>query len=411
MSTNGKRNWRNVVVTVLSLLFFFSGPSLASDALRIGVIGPMTGPNADTGRQLKDASILAAKEINAQGGILGKKIELFYADDESKPMVGVTEIQKLIEKDKIEILTGGLHSDVALATMEVTPRYGIPYIITGPVSQSIADKIEKNMEKYGMVFKTDASSYQYGRAWGDFNEYLIKKNLFNPKEKTFIAIVENSDYGRAVAAAAEDSFKKLGYRRLYSEIIDFKTADFYPILSKIKASKPAIVWSVQTATASGLALVRQFQEMKIPALFQSSYVMTKPDFLKAIGTDATGCFSVQAAGLVPGGSDKFVEEFMKLTSEKPGLVAGLQYDVMYMIKKAAEKTGTLEPKKFAETYKKTRYDGTCGTYEYDQKNHQIISGPDYLPSFIHQFKASGERALIFPERYADGKVDIPDWGK
>ncbi|NQT56630.1 MAG: ABC transporter substrate-binding protein [Desulfobacteraceae bacterium] len=403
--------WKfGVVATVAMVMFLLGlavGPALAGGSVRIGVIGPMTGPAADTGRQIRDASILAAKEINAQGGILGKKIELFYADDESKPAVGVTEVIKLIEKNKIDILSGGLHSDVALATMEVTPRYKIPYIITGPISQTIASKISKNMKKYGMVFKTDASSLTYGAAWGEFNEWLLKSGLYKPEKKDYVVIMENTDYGRACAKAAEEKLKELGYKLLYTEIIDFKTVDFYPILSKIKASKPDIVWSVQSATASGLALIRQFQEVKIPALFQSTYVMTKPDFLKAIGKDAAYAFSVQAAGLVPGQSDVFVKNFKKMTGEKPGLVAGLQYDIMYMIRNAAKRAGSMDPKKFVEAYENTKYKGTCGTYVYGKKDHQIISGLDYLPSFVYQFMPDGKRVLIFPAKYGDGKVLMP----
>lgn len=396
-----------VIVMVAFSLSTINEQCWGEESVRIGVIGPMTGPSADTGRQIRDSSVLAAKEINSQGGILGKKIELFYADDESKPDMGVTEVIKLIEKDKIEILTGGLHSDVALATMEVTARYGLPYIITGPISESIATKIRENKKRYGRIFKTDASSLQYGRAWGEANAWLLESGKFQPDEKTYVNILENTDYGRTCADAANQELKKLNYELLFSEIVDFKTVDFYPILSKIKANKPTIVWSVQTAVASGLALIRQFREMNIPALFQSTYVMTKPDFLKEIGDDATYALSVQAAGLIPGRSDEYVRNFKKLSGENPGLVAGLQYDVLYMIREAAKRAGTLEPQKFVKAYEETDYQGTCGRYVYGKEDHQVKSGIDYLPSFLWQFQEGGKRVLVFPEKYSTGEIVIP----
>jgi len=412
MRAKVNNSWWKIFCTAICILLFVAGPCLATGTVRIGVIGPMTGPAADTGRQIKYASILAADEINAEGGILGRKIELFYGDTESKPAAGATEVMKLIEKDKVEIVTGGLHTDVALAVMEVTPRYGTPYIISGPVSQSIANKIKKDKEKYAMVFKTDTSSLAYGSAWGGFNEYLEKNNLFKPKGKTYVMIIENTDYGRNVAAAAEASMGKLGWKKLYTEIIDLKTADFYPILSKINHAKPAILWSVQTATASGLALIKQFREMKIPSLFESTYVSTKPDYIKLVGADGVGVIAVQCAGLLPGDSDPFVEKVQKRWGEKPGMVAGIQYDVLYMIRGAAKRAGTLEPKKFTKAYEKTKYKGNLGTYVYGAEDHQVISGVNHLPYLVFQFQETGKSSsLIFPEKYTKSRFKLPEWIK
>jgi ABC-type branched-subunit amino acid transport system substrate-binding protein len=404
------RKWASVIFTIAVLLSMSTGSVLAGDTVRIGVIGPMTGPAADTGREIKYASILAADEINSQGGILGKKIELIYGDTESNPSTGVTEVIKLIEREKVEFITGGLHSDVALAVMEVPPKYGIPYIISGPVSQSIADKIEKDKTKYKLVFKTDTSSLAYGSAWGEFNGYLKKNNYIKKEKVTYVMIIENTDYGRAVAAAAEAAMEKLNFKKLYTEIIDHKTADFYPILSKVQKAKPDILWSVQTATASGLALIKQFREMKIKALFQSTYVSTKPDYVKLVGADGVGVIAVQSAGLLPGNSDQFVEKIEKRWEAKPGMVAGIQYDVFYMIKSAAEKAGTLEPNKFIKEYAKTKHTGNLGTYVYDPKNNQIRSGMEYLPYLVFQFQEAGKSSvLIYPEKYTSARFKMPSW--
>lgn len=407
---NGRSGIVVLIAAVVLLCIAVSG--WAEDSIRVGVIGPMTGPAADTGRQIKYASMLATDEINTAGGVIGKKVELFYGDTESNPATGVTEVIKLIEKDKVDFITGGLHSDVALAVMEVTPKYQIPYIISGPVSQSIADKIEKNPQKYRLVYKTDTSSIAYGTAWGEFNGYLKDNNTFKGEKVTYVMIVENTDYGRAVAAAAEAAMSKLNFEKLYTEVIDHKTADFYPILSKVKNSAPSILWSVQTATASGLALIKQFREMKINALFESTYVSTKPDYIKLVGSDGVGVVAVQSAGLLPGESDLFVDKIHKRWGDKPGMVAGIQYDVFFMIKDAAERAGTLEKDAFIKAYAQTKYAGNLGTYVYDPKNHQVLSGMDYLPYLIFQFQEAGnDSVLIYPEKYTSNRFQMPEWMK
>ena len=116
----GKSAVKGFKAIVLFPLFiiFFAGVSLAQETIKFGVFGPMTGPAAETGLAIKHSSELAMEEINAKGGLLGKKIECIWGDDESKPEVGVSLYEKFVTRDKVNLVIGGLHSSVGIAMME-----------------------------------------------------------------------------------------------------------------------------------------------------------------------------------------------------------------------------------------------------------------------------------------------------
>jgi len=86
-----------------------------AETFKIGVHGPTTGPAAEVGRYIKNGSLMALDDINSQGGILGKRVEVVFGDTESKPEVGVSVFEKFMTRDKVDIVIGGLHSSVNIA--------------------------------------------------------------------------------------------------------------------------------------------------------------------------------------------------------------------------------------------------------------------------------------------------------
>ena len=119
-----------------------------AETVKIGNILPLSGPSATVGQQGKDAREMAVEEINAAGGIKslgGMKLELLYADSESKPEKGVSEAERLINTEKVNVLTGCWNSAVTYPTTAVAERYGIPFVVPVSVSDKITDQGFKNV--------------------------------------------------------------------------------------------------------------------------------------------------------------------------------------------------------------------------------------------------------------------------
>jgi branched-chain amino acid transport system substrate-binding protein len=394
---------------LVGLTFGLSDKASAEGTVRIGVIGPMTGPAAETGMKIKDAAILAADEINSKGGIMGQKIKLFFGDTESKPSAGVAAVERLISKDNVNVLTGGLHSHVALAVMEVPARYKIPYILTGPASDTITKRIQDNMNKYKLTFKTDPSARKSVMGgWVQFNLDMIQKGNIQPKTKRYAIISENNDYGRSMAEPFQEGFNKNGWTCVAYELVEIQRADFMPVLSKIKKAKPELLWTVQTSAASGVALLKQFREIEIPAVFESHYASTKPEYIELAGSAANGVINC-SIDVLPGHA--FIDRFENKWGFKPEVVAGWQYDVIHMIAKAYEKASSMNPEKFAEEYGQIDYKGVTGRYVYGQDDHETKVGPNYLPPIGRQYW-DGKQQVIYPfDLKVAVKYRTPPWMK
>jgi len=108
---------------------FTATPAQAQDAIKVGWVGPLSPPGGYAeGALMKQAAELAAEEINAKGGVLGRKIQIVYQDTRGQPEEGTAAAERLISQDKVVAITGEFHSSVFLAEMEVAHKAGIPII-------------------------------------------------------------------------------------------------------------------------------------------------------------------------------------------------------------------------------------------------------------------------------------------
>jgi branched-chain amino acid transport system substrate-binding protein len=171
--------------------------TLAGDSIKVGILGPMTGPNVDIGCTMRDGAILAMEEINAEGGIAGKKFEWVIVDDEASPAKSVNGAKKLVFKDKVDLIIGPANSGCALAVGEVTVPNKIVNIVPGQNAKltapertyvfrcSITDKeiAKKMMEFLGDEFKKIALIHDttgYGEHWYQTLLGLLKKKGITP---------------------------------------------------------------------------------------------------------------------------------------------------------------------------------------------------------------------------------------
>ena len=171
-----------LIVAVLMVTCFIPFVSEAGSIIKVGILGPMTGPNVDIGCTMRDGAILAMEELNAKGGIKGKKFEWVVVDDEASPAKSVNGAKKLIFRDKVDLIIGPANSGCALAVGEVTVPNKIVNIVPGQNANltkadrdyvfrcSITDKeIAKRMMQFvGDEFKKIALIHDttgYGEHW------------------------------------------------------------------------------------------------------------------------------------------------------------------------------------------------------------------------------------------------------
>lgn len=342
-----------VFAFVCSMEFLVDHLALAQPkTVKVGNILPLSGPSASVGQQNKYAQDMAIEEINAAGGIKslgGAKITLLYADSEGKPEKGVAEAERLINTEKVHVLTGCWNSAVTYPTTAVAERYGIPFIV--PVS--VADKITE--QGFKTVFRIAAKD-----SWWTRDQFVFLSDLqkeFSAKVSTLAFVYENGDWGKGFAGGWKKLAEKGGYKVVMDEPYPSTATDMSPLVQKIKRANPDVLLLVSNA-ADAILITNTMAEYKVKpkAIIASGGGHADPSFLKAAGKNARYIFDIvewETDVNKPGAkeaNEKFKSKYgYNLAGES---VDG--YVAMYVLADALERAKSLDPKAIRDTLAKTK---------------------------------------------------------
>ena len=370
-----------------------------ADTVKIGNIEPMSGPSATLGQQGKAAREMAVEEINAAGGIKalgGMKLELIYADSESKPEKGVAEAERLINTEKVHVLTGCWNSAVTYPTTAVAERYGIPFVVPVSVSDKITDQGFKN------VFRIAAKD-----SWWTKDQFAFLKDMqaeFGTKVEKLAFVYENGDWGKGFATQWKKLAEEAGYKVVLDEPYPSTATDLSPVVQKIRRANPDVLMLVSNA-ADAILLTNTIAEykVKVKAIVASGGGHADPSFMKAVGKNAEHLFDIvewETDVNKPGAkeaNDKFkAKNGYNLTGE-----AVDAYLAMYVLKDALERAGSLEPAKIREALATTNLkDGPGMIVGYDAVKFDATGQNEKASPVIVQVADLGkglERVTIWPK--------------
>ena len=210
----------------------------------------MSGPAAITGEGVKWGATLAVDEINAKGGIMGRKIEAFFADNKATPGEAVSAVRKLADVDKVDVIIGQTHSGACLGAMPVVKEIGVPMVIEAcshPQIRALSGK-GGNEWTFRVALDDEIMAYTFAR-------YMAKQGV---KSSSILAM--NNDFGRGAANAYDAAFKKAGIKLHSTEFFDPGQADYRPVLTRLKRAGAETILAVILA-GDGAPFMRQFREL------------------------------------------------------------------------------------------------------------------------------------------------------
>jgi branched-chain amino acid transport system substrate-binding protein len=327
----------------------------AEDTIKIGVIQPLTGSVAYNGTTDVNGSKLAADEINAKGGVLGKNIELVVEDGQCKPANSVNAAEKLIQRDKVVALSGAFCSSATLAVMPVAQNYKIP-LVTG-VSSS-APLTEKGNQWFFRATETDALlAKSFAKIL--YGEIKLRKVAY---------IGVNDDFGRGAVAEFEKQMKDLGAATVMTEFFEHGTSDFYTLLTKLKASGADGVF-VAAETQDGSILVKQKAELGLPVKVFGVGSWATSDFIKLTGDASEGIYAAvpYASTMTTPKNKEFVDAYTARYKEALGKYSTAGYNAINILAQAIARANSTDAEKIREALTKTNYEGPNGHFQFDAK--------------------------------------------
>jgi branched-chain amino acid transport system substrate-binding protein len=282
--------WQKIQVAAFAVSIVAAGASTAAaqETVKIGVVLPLSGPNAPFGTSSRIGVEMATELLNAAGGLKGlngAKVELVFADVPT-PTTAAAATQRLLSQDKVVGVIGSYASSISLAVSEITERAGIPMI-----THSFADQITSRGYKY--IFKVSAPAGDYGRAQFDYAIALAKK-AGQPVSKVAI-FYEDTAYGTAQAKGLREAANKAGVSIVADEAYPLGITDVAPLINKLRSSGAEIVFPVSYFN-DALQIIRAMRQQKIdiPVVGGAAgYIM--PDFHKGLGEYTDGVFSISDA--------------------------------------------------------------------------------------------------------------------
>lgn len=377
-------------------LFFCSGPLLAEDTIKVGVVGPRTGTAAATGQAFEEGIKLATEYVNAKGGVLGKKLEIVFEDTAGAPDKAASGFERLVTRDKVVMVLGESHSSSALAEIEVAERFKVPFIVV----EAWADPI--TAKGYKHVFRAGPSNS------GVVNETIAKWVVAEKFKKAFI-VAENTDWGLGIAELTKAALTKAGIP-FESLVTERQSQDHYTELSKIKEFDPDVVLAYIYGTGLHY-FVAQAGEVKLTPkaiiLDGAGPPSLWPDYWKNVGDYGnleTFVSSMHEKVELTKLATEYREAYVKAFGKPPTDYKSRSiFDSILIAADAINRAKSTDADKLVDALEKTNLLVTRGTAKFGLEK----GGPEYHqwnpPMLIIQWQDK-EQVVIYPPEAATGKL-------
>ncbi len=348
------------VITLLMVSMVFAGGKKEdADTIKIGGIAPLSGAVAVYGVECTNGVNLAVEEINAAGGINGKKIVYIAEDDEGDPAKSVNAYKKLTTQDGIRMIIGSLTSGCTIALTASAQAQGVVQIAPAATAEAVTDA-------GNYIFRTCFIDPFQGSIGGKFAAVNLNK-----KNAAILYDIGN-DYSVGLKENFVKEFEKNGGKIVALESYSTGDKDFNAQLTKIKAAKPDVVYLPDYyGTVALIAKQLRNQGIDTPIIGADGW----DGLTDNAGEEVLNGFysNHYAADSSDPAVKAFVKNFKAKYNKEPNAFAALGYDSMYLLKDAILKAGTTDAKAVRDALEKIDADYVTGHIKFDAKHNPVKS--------------------------------------
>ena len=373
-------------------------------------IGVPTAIQLQVGRDTQDAIRIAMDEINAKGGVMGRKLEMVVADETENPEAGINAIKKLTADEKVDVLVGGYTSGVTLAQLPHISSAKTIYLGVGAASPAITAKVKQNYDEYKYIFRVGPinAAHQARQLVGFISGMLIGELGY----KKIAIIGENAKWVQDLVPILKKGAVEVGADVRLTEFFDTTTSDFSPLLSKVRSSEAQFLLVILSHGSSDV-FAKQWHDARFPIPYGGIDVKSMDgDFYERVGgksiSEIAANFAVRApltAKTVP-----FFDEFKKRTGRVPVYTAYGAYDAVHAYAQAIERAKSTDTNAIIKALELTSMTGITGTIEFDEM-HDVKAGGKYNNLLFAQWQDKGNRVVVWPKELRSGEVILPPWLK
>jgi branched-chain amino acid transport system substrate-binding protein len=389
----------------------FTVTGFAQESLKLAIPLPLTRTYIKFGEIEKRSYEIAMEEINAMGGIKGKKILLEFKDSQGIPDISKSIGAKLIDVEKQPVLFGEYSSSCSKALAALAEEKKVPYLVVTGAADDITQK------NYKYVFRMNPTNDYYPMGLMSFLKKVVKP-------ATMAILYESSDFGSSGAEAMVKQAEKAGIKVVVKEHYTRETADYVtydfqflpnikPMLLKVKEVKPDVIYMV-SYRRDAVLLMHEIKNLGIEAKLYAGVAagFAIPEFIQ--GAKEAAEYVVTATLWSPGiaypGAREFAEKYKKRFGEYPSYHGAEAYAALYVIKNVLERASTWKPDDIQAAMKATDMMTAFGPIKFEEK--MGYTNQNFMNTLVEQV-IKGQFEIIWPEEFATKKYayPMPKWSE
>lgn len=393
------------------------------EPLKIGLVAPITGPYSGDGQEMSRGAQLGLQAVNGNGGVAGRPLQLVSVDvSDLSPENYVKAAQRLTSQENVAAVFSGYCSNDS-SEFRTYADAGVPMFHFNTLQDNV-DYVKKN--SITNIYEGCPTEIWYGRGFVPLMQSWIASGEWKPSSKSAAVVTSNDSYSISIANTLANDIKKIGWTVPIFEQVTAPTADWGPVLSKIQANPPGLIFVTDYIAGDLASFAKQFVTAPTPSLLYQQYGPSVPEYIQLAGNAANGVIWSTTIGTLP---DKMGQDFLNLYQQNFNAQAGLsqaggQYDIIRMWAGAAALAG--DPYDFTKVNALLKtssaiFRGVNGIYRLTSPElpGQLVV-PPYpdliddaslaMPHLTYQIQ-NLKQVAISPAPYATGKLQLPPWLK
>ena len=384
------------------------GESQAVAPIRIGVLA---AANTSDGDGIIHGVAMAVDEINASGGVLGRRLEPVVVNTERSGAKVVSGYQRLAGHDRVTAVIGISSSD-AFGVMPQLASYRVPLLATGAAADRLTAMVAEDYERYRYFFRVMHRSGELGDAVADYTAGLLHDSL---GFRRFAILVEDDIWTRSIRESWERRIHSLpGAQVVYSGTFGIQTQDFVPLLNQILRARPDYILDA-TSMVDATSYLKQWAQLRGPPIGAIPTGAGTERYFQELGSRGIGVASVST---IP-------DSINRLTSRAPAwwgryvarygdpeYTSAYSYDAVYILKQALERTGGAGGDTLVAALERTRTDGVVGRWEFGRDHHpRYGAGFRRIPIIQYYRPTRDGYRVIWPADLATSGFTYPLWNR
>ena len=361
-------------LAIASLAFGLSGIAAAADPIKIGVAGPFTGGSSSMGVSMRDGVRLAVEEINKNGGVIGRKLQLVERDDEAKNERGVQIAQELISKEKVTAAVGYINTGVSLASQRFFQEAKIPVMNNVSTGSIVTKQFPEQSENY--IFRNAAHDSIQA-------PMIVEEAITRRGFKKVAILADSTNYGQLGRSDLEKALEAKGIKPVAVEKFNIKDVDMTAQLLKAKeaGAEAVLTYGIGPELAQ-IANGMTKLGWKVPMV--GSWTLSMANYIDNAGPGGEGARMPQTF-IQQADTPKrkaFIDAYLKTFKPKNNRIdspvsAAQGYDSIYLLAAAIKQANSTDGPKIREALENlnTKVDGVVTTYDkpFTKDDHEAIT--------------------------------------